>query len=81
MVCSGSTPTDRSNFPVALKLTYPTPFACEQRRMERVCLVMASHTWMDGARPVNRDTIVGTRQVNVDPTWDVGVQEAALALQ
>ncbi len=56
MVCSGSTPTDSSSFPVALKLTYPMPLAWEQRSTDSVCLLMASHTWIDGARPTDRHT-------------------------
>lgn len=47
-VCSGSRPTDSSSFPVALKLTEQTPPAWKQRSTDSVCLVMASHTWIDG---------------------------------
>ena len=47
-VCSGSRPTDSRSFPVALKLTEHTPPEWKQRSTDSVCLVMASHTWMDG---------------------------------
>lgn len=47
-VCSGSRPTDSRSFPVALKLTEQTPLEWKQRSTDSVCLVMASHTWMDG---------------------------------
>lgn len=47
-VCSGSRPTDSRSFPVALKLTEQTPPAWKQRSTDSVCLVMASHTWIDG---------------------------------
>lgn len=54
MVCSGSTPTDSSSLPVALKLTYPTPLVWAQRRIDRVCLLMASQTWMEGVVPTEK---------------------------
>ncbi|TNN56915.1 hypothetical protein EYF80_032905 [Liparis tanakae] len=44
-VCSGSRPTDRRSFPVALKLTEQTPPEWKQRSTDSVCLVMASHTF------------------------------------
>uniref|UniRef100_A0A3B4A9R2 Protein kinase domain-containing protein n=1 Tax=Periophthalmus magnuspinnatus TaxID=409849 RepID=A0A3B4A9R2_9GOBI len=44
----------RHNFPVALKLTYPTPLLWGQRRMDRVCLLRASQMWMDGVLPEGR---------------------------
>lgn len=47
-VCSWSRPTDSKSFPVALKLTEQTPPEWKQRSTDRVCFVMASHTWMDG---------------------------------
>lgn len=47
-VCSGSRPTDSRSFPVALKLTEHTPPEWKQRSTDSVCLVMASHTWMEG---------------------------------
>lgn len=47
-VCSWSRPTDSRSFPVALKLTEQTPPEWKQRSTDSVCLVMASHTWMDG---------------------------------
>lgn len=47
-VCSRSRPTDSRSFPVALKLTEQTPPEWKQRSTDSVCLVMASHTWMDG---------------------------------
>lgn len=47
-VCSWSRPTDSRSFPVALKLTEQTPPEWKQRSTDRVCFVMASHTWMDG---------------------------------
>lgn len=33
---------------MALKLTEQTPPEWKQRSTDRVCFVMASHTWMDG---------------------------------
>lgn len=48
MVCSGSKPTDSRSFPVALKLTEQTPPEWKQRSTDKVCLVMASQTWIDG---------------------------------
>ena len=47
-VCSGSRPTDSRSLPVALKLTEHTPLEWKQRSTDSVCLVVASHTWMDG---------------------------------
>lgn len=47
-VCSESRPTDSRSLPVALKLTEQTPPEWKQRSTESVCLVIASHTWMDG---------------------------------
>lgn len=48
-VCSGSSPTDSSSFPVALKLTEHTPFEWEHLSIDNVCLFTASQMWTDGA--------------------------------
>lgn len=57
-LCSGSRPTDSRSFPVALKLTEHTPPEWKQRSTDRVCLVMASHTWMDGDVAEDRENAV-----------------------